>query len=86
MAQQIFCVPVNSERTSDPAVLADRCRQANPDANVRVVGKPADAYNKLADRPGEVTVITGSLFLVGEMLARLGKLPRPTGDKELVLQ
>jgi dihydrofolate synthase / folylpolyglutamate synthase len=79
LADTIVCVPVNSERTSDPNQLAELCRQANPQAAVRVstlanVG-PAE----------ELTVITGSLFLVGEAMEKLG-LGSPASRRELVLQ
>jgi dihydrofolate synthase / folylpolyglutamate synthase len=79
LANEIVCVPVKSERTSDPNQLAKLCRQANPEANVRV--------STLAEAvPGEeLTLITGSLFLVGEAMERLG-LSTASSPRELVLQ
>ena len=82
LAAEIFCVPVNSERTSDPAVLAGLCRAACPHTPVSVVRDVAAAVGPDA----EVILITGSLFLVGEAMERLGIAPRPATARELVLQ
>jgi dihydrofolate synthase/folylpolyglutamate synthase len=79
LAAEIVCVPVNSERTSDPNQLAALCRQANPQAVVSVsTGIPTG-------KSDDLTVITGSLFLVGEAMQRLG-LCSPASPRELVLQ
>jgi dihydrofolate synthase/folylpolyglutamate synthase len=89
LAGRIWCVPVNSERTSDPADLARCCRAANSHATITVAAGLADAYAQ-AGTGSRTTpiVITGSLFLVGEALARLGlAAQRPAAcAKELVLQ
>jgi dihydrofolate synthase/folylpolyglutamate synthase len=79
MAKEIVCVPVKSERTSDPRVLAELCRQANPQATVRV------STLAEAGKDERLTLITGSLFLVGEAMERLG-LGSPSSPRELVLQ
>ncbi len=89
LAQRIFCVPVNSERTCDPDQLARWCKAANAAAQVSVSRNVFEAYahaRKASD--GNVIVITGSLFLVGEALDRLGfaHSPKAKTPKELVLQ
>ena len=84
LATQIFCVPVNSERTTDPAQLAALCKSANPQAIVNVSSSVAVAHDT-AGRNADVIVITGSLFLVGEAMERLG-LCSPASPRELVLQ
>ena len=88
LADRIFCVRVNSERTSDPEELAGLCRAANPQADVRTFPKLLDAYLVAKSTAADVIVITGSLFLVGEALGRLGfRVGQPTvSEKELVLQ
>ena len=88
LAGRVFCVSVNSERTSDPAELAGLCRVANPQATVSVCHKLTDAYHQAMECGMEVIVITGSLFLVGEAMGRLGTcVPlTATAEKELVLQ
>ena len=88
LAARIFCVRVNSERTSEPEQLAALCRTANPQADVRVFVKLAEAYEAAKVASADVIVIAGSLFLVGEALARLGfRVGRtPAAEKELVLQ
>lgn len=88
LADRIYCVPVNSERTSDPGDLAESCRRANPAAEVTVNRNLVEAYRQATTRRDDVILITGSLFLVGEALARLD-LPAsvaPATEKELVLQ
>jgi len=79
LADEIVCVPVNSERTSDPQVLAELCRQANPRAAIRV------STLVEAGQTDALTVVTGSLFLVGEAMQQLG-LGSPVSPRELVLQ
>ncbi len=88
LAGRILCVPVNSERTSDPSELAELCRVANPQANVTMWPRVAEAYAHARASGGEAIVITGSLFLVGEALGRLGFQTGASAisEKELVLQ
>ena len=88
LADRVFCVSVNSERTSDPAELADLCRAACPQATVTVCQRLSDAYRQARDCGVDVIVITGSLFLVGEALGRLERQSplTDTAEKELVLQ
>ncbi|HUK82145.1 MAG TPA: folylpolyglutamate synthase/dihydrofolate synthase family protein [Verrucomicrobiae bacterium] len=88
MADRIFCVRVNSERTSVPEQLAMLCRAANPQAEVHAVAKLSDAYAAATSAGADVIVVTGSLFLVGEALGRLGfQVGQPVvSDRELVLQ
>ena len=87
LAERIFCVPVNSERTSDPRNWP-LCCAANAKATVTVSSRLSDAYAQAKDGGSEVIVITGSLFLVGEALSRLGFRSPLTAaaEKELVLQ
>jgi dihydrofolate synthase/folylpolyglutamate synthase len=61
LARWIYCVPVQSERTCDPAELAALCRGL-------VRADLATAYAEALMLPSGVIVITGSLFLVGEAL------------------
>ena len=88
LAERIFCVPVNSERTCDPDQLARWCMAANPRLKITVAGSLEEAYAQAQRENVEAIVITGSLFLVGEALDRLG-FAHPTRVKtrtELVLQ
>jgi dihydrofolate synthase/folylpolyglutamate synthase len=88
LAERVLCVPVNSERTSDPDELARWCQAANPQASVSVCHNVVEAYKEAVTRAGSVIVITGSLFLVGEALSRLGFTGsrKPSSETELVLQ
>jgi folylpolyglutamate synthase/dihydropteroate synthase len=61
---------------------------ANPRSKITIVGNLAEAYAQARSEKAEALVITGSLFLVGEALDRLG-FTHPTRaktQKELVLQ
>ena len=86
VADRIACTRVNSERTNDAGVLAELCRQANPRAMVEAFQDMEAAYRSVSPT-AEVIVITGSLFLVGGALSRLGFGERaPVNPTELVLQ
>jgi len=86
LAGQIACTRVQSERTNDPELLAELCRRANPQAAVRAFADIAAAY-QAARVSADVVVITGSLFLVGEALSRLGFSDQPPASRaELGLQ
>lgn len=88
LATRVLCVPVNSERTCDPDQLARWCKAANATAQVSVRRNVAEAYTEATKRKEGGIVITGSLFLVGEALDRLGfsHVPKSKTPKELVLQ
>jgi dihydrofolate synthase/folylpolyglutamate synthase len=88
LAGQVLCVPVNSERTSDPDQLARWCKAANPPAQITVVPNLAQAYAQARSESADVVVIAGSLFLVGEALDRLGfaHATKAKTQRELVLQ
>jgi dihydrofolate synthase/folylpolyglutamate synthase len=85
LAETIGCTRVNSERTSDPRELAELCRQANRLANVSVCADIGQAIESLR-QACDIVVITGSLFLVGEAMQRLGLTTPATSERELVLQ
>ena len=86
LAHQIACTRVQSERTNDPELLANLCRHANPQADVRAFADIASAY-QAACASTDVVVITGSLFLVGEALSRLEFADQPAASAaELGLQ
>ena len=87
LAEKIFCVPVNSERRCEPEELAAVCRKVNPGAVVSVCVDVAEGYRR-AMATGDVVVITGSLFLVGEAMSRLrlGDGPVASCETELGLQ
>jgi dihydrofolate synthase/folylpolyglutamate synthase len=88
LAENVLCVPVNSERTCDPDQLARWCKAANPAAHVSVCGNVSEAYANALERNQKVIVIAGSLFLVGEAFDRLGfaHFAQAKTPKELVLQ
>jgi dihydrofolate synthase/folylpolyglutamate synthase len=73
LAERVLCVPVRSERTAAPADLADSCREANPRAQVQVCAGVAEALERSAG--DAFTLVAGSLYLVGEVMERLGLSP-----------
>jgi dihydrofolate synthase/folylpolyglutamate synthase len=88
LAVRVLCVPVNSERTSEPDQLARWCKAANPAAHVTVERNLVAAYAQAMVESAETIAIMGSLFLVGEALDRLGfaNEMRAKTPRELVLQ
>ena len=67
LAQKVSLVRLTNERSADPALLA----QSFSGLPCACYDSVADVWRELAAAPAEsVTLITGSLFLVGEMLAQ----------------
>ena len=81
LAAKVFTVPVASERTAKADELADYFRSANPAAAATACDNLADALNASKDEP--FIVITGSLYLVGEALERLGLAPGGAEERGL---
>lgn len=77
LATRILCCPVRNERSCDPRELARQFARAHVCPDV------AAALRERRD--GELAVVTGSLFLVGEALRELGVLPAEVAE-ELTLQ
>ncbi len=81
LAGHIYTVPVSSERSAHPQELAEACRIINPAAEIAACPSLGDALDKSAG--DEFVVITGSLYLVGEALERLGLSPAGGGERGL---
>jgi dihydrofolate synthase/folylpolyglutamate synthase len=69
LASKIFLAPISSERTADPRLLLECCRQANPSAPLLSFGNLSAALDYAAAEP--FVVITGSLYFVGEAMELL---------------
>jgi len=74
-------VPVASERSAAAADLAAEFRAASPRLPAAAAGSLEDALNAFKDR--RFIVVTGSLYLVGEALERLGLSPAGGGERGL---
>jgi len=70
LAARIHVVPVQSERTAPLRDLVQACHAANSRADVSERQNVTEALEASAD--GSFTVVTGSLYLVGEALEALG--------------
>lgn len=81
LAGEISTVPVASERTANPNELAAACRAANGTAQVVACTGLGEALAKTAD--DKWVLITGSLYLVGEALERLGLSPAAESERGL---
>jgi len=81
LAAKVFTVPVASERAAAANELADCFHAANPALEVVVMENLAAALFASKDEP--FIVITGSLYLVGEALERLGLSPEAGGERGL---
>jgi dihydrofolate synthase/folylpolyglutamate synthase len=81
LAARIFTVPVASERTADPRALAAACRAVNPAARIDAGDSLAEALTR--SEGDAFTIITGSLYLVGEALEILGLSPANGGERVL---
>ena len=81
LADKIFTVPVASASTADARELAAAFHSANPAAEVMVAANFSEALNASKNEP--FVVVTGSLYLVGEALERLGLSPGGAGERGL---
>ncbi len=81
LAARIHTVRVASERSAHPQELAEACRKINPAAEISVGHSLGEALEKSAG--DGFVVITGSLYLVGEALERLGLSPAGGGERGL---
>ena len=81
LAKTIFTVPVASERSANPVELAEACHAANPAAEIFACGSLREALQKISAE--NFAVVTGSLYLVGEVLELLGLSPAAGSEREL---
>jgi dihydrofolate synthase / folylpolyglutamate synthase len=82
LCEAVFCVPLKNERANEPSVLAQLCRVENSSARVLACASLDAGITAATAKPDGVTLIAGSLYLIGEALAHLtGK-----GDAEVRLQ
>jgi dihydrofolate synthase / folylpolyglutamate synthase len=81
LAAKILTVPVASERTADAGEVAAAFRSANPAAEVYVCMNFSEAL--IASKDEAFIVVTGSLYLVGEALERLGRVPTDASERGL---
>lgn len=76
---EIHLVPVASQRTVSPEELAAACQMANPCVMIHLHATLANALDETAQKP--FRLITGSLYLVGEAMERLGISAVPSRDE-----
>lgn len=69
LASRVVLVPVQSVRSAEPAILAERLAAAQPALPVRICLSLAEALAQTAHEP--MALITGSLYLVGEAIELL---------------
>jgi len=75
LASRILLVPVSSERAARTDELQSVCRQINPCAETMICASVAQALERISNEP--FVVVTGSLYLVGEVLEYLRAKPSP---------
>jgi dihydrofolate synthase/folylpolyglutamate synthase len=78
---KLFLVPVQSERTCDPAEIGRFCQEFKP--NVEVETFPSLAAGLDAALGNDFVVVTGSLHLVGEAMEHLGISPSERSERSL---
>lgn len=78
---KVFTVPVASARSATADELARECRHANPQAEVTPCENLPAALAACLGEP--FVVITGSLYLIGEALERIGLSPDGSGERGL---
>ncbi len=81
LAERVFLVPVQSDRTSDPVEVARFCRELK--RNVQIIASPSLEAAVQSSIDGEFVVVTGSLHLVGEAMEILGLVPSQRSERSL---
>ncbi len=81
LCARIVTVPVSSERTVDPEELRRACLASGIARPARAVASVADALRAVAADP--FVLVTGSLYLVGEVLEQLGGMPIGADERGL---
>jgi len=76
LAKRIVLSPVSSARSAKPDGFVMACKAANPVAAIEVAESLAQALEWCAAEP--FVVVTGSFYLVGEAMERLGVAPTPS--------
>ena len=82
LAKRLVLAPVRSGRSADPAAFAPVCHDANPGIESTVAASLGQALERCADEP--FVVVTGSFYLVGEAMERLGVSPTPIESERLL--
>ncbi len=82
LAGRIVLAPVSSERGLDPEALRSACAATCPNTSLTVCTTLAEALGNT--ERDSLVLLTGSLYLVGEALERLGLAPKPTGDERVL--
>ena len=81
LAARIVTVPVASERTVAAGELRTACLAGGTARPVRAVESVAEALRAVAADP--FVLVTGSLYLVGEVLEQLGGMPDAAKERGL---
>jgi dihydrofolate synthase/folylpolyglutamate synthase len=76
LAKRIVLSPVSSARSAKPDGFVVACQAANPAAAIEVAESLGQALEWCAAEP--FVVVTGSFYLVGEAMERLGVAPTPS--------
>ena len=82
LATRVVLSPVSSVRSAKPEGFLAVCQAANPAASVEVAESLGQAMELCAAEP--FVVVTGSFYLVGEAMERLGVAPAPAGTERLL--
>lgn len=81
LASRLLLVSVASERTASPEELKAVCQQSLPVTSISCHAHLAEALAKVSQE--DFVVITGSLYLIGEALERLGLAAAPGNERAL---
>lgn len=70
ISNDVFITPVASERTANPEKIRDEFLKASPDSSITICNNLKHAIELTSTYP--LTLITGSLYLIGEAIELLG--------------
>lgn len=82
LAKRLVLAPVRSGRSANPTAFVPACYEANSTIETMIADSLGQALELCSDEP--FVVVTGSFYLVGEAMERLGVSPTPTESERLL--
>jgi dihydrofolate synthase/folylpolyglutamate synthase len=82
LAKRLVLAPVRSGRSANPTAFVPACREANVTIETTIADSLGQALELCSDEP--FVVVTGSFYLVGEAMERLGASPTPAESERLL--
>jgi dihydrofolate synthase/folylpolyglutamate synthase len=81
VAERVYLVPLANERSADPETVRAFCAERWPEADIEIAHSAAEALKNALSH--DLTVVAGSLHLVGEVMELLHIAPSLPSERQL---